>query len=189
MICLVSILNHLKTLHKMMLILTLGPILLMLVGDGKLHPDDHNKAHWRCKTGLKLLKGRDQNAATNLGKTDIWPTTAASDDPNGRWRFLQKCAGFEKGCKACGALLSSGHRTALTQPLYNLAMMTANEKGVKPYLEKAFTPTSIAKQNTSRNPNARLRLNQFLIAIEKLLDTIQFNRTELQRTKLHGTHP
>ena len=77
MICLVSILNHLETLHKMMLILTLGPILLMLAGDDKLHPDDHTKAYSRCMTGLKLLKNKSQNAATNRAKANIRFTMAA----------------------------------------------------------------------------------------------------------------
>jgi TPR repeat protein len=56
--------------------------------------------------------------------------------------------------------------------------MTANGKGVKRDLEKALALILIAKQNTAPNPNARLRLNQFQIAIEGMLNNAQISRTE-----------
>jgi hypothetical protein len=70
---------------------------------------------------------------------------------------------------------------------YNLAVMTAHGKGVKRDLEKALALILIAKQNTGLNPNARLRLNQFQIAIEGMLNNAQINRTEWQVEKLFGT--
>jgi hypothetical protein len=54
-------------------------------------------------------------------------------------------------------------------------------------LEKALALILIAKQNTGLNPNARLRLNQFQIAIEGMLNNAQINRTEWQVEKLFGT--
>ena len=65
--------------------------------------------------------------------------------------------------------------------------MTAHGKGVKRDLEKALALVLIAKQNTSLNPNAQLRLNQFKIAIECMLNNAQINRTEWQVAKLFGT--
>ncbi len=63
----------------------------------------------------------------------------------------------------------------------------AHGKGIKQDLEKAFALILIAKQNTSLNPNARLRLNQFQIAIEGMLNNAQISRTEWQVEKLFGT--
>jgi len=65
--------------------------------------------------------------------------------------------------------------------------MMAHGKGIKQDLEKAFALILIAKQNTSLNPNARLRLNQFQIAIEGMLNNAQISRTEWQVEKLFGT--
>ena len=65
--------------------------------------------------------------------------------------------------------------------------MTAHGKGVKRDLEKALAIVLIAKQNTGLNPNARLRLNQFQIAIEGMLNNAQINRTKWQVAKLYGT--
>ena len=65
--------------------------------------------------------------------------------------------------------------------------MTAHGKGVKRDLEKALALVLIAKQKTGLNPNARLRLNQFQIAIECMLNNAQINRTEWQVAKLFGT--
>ncbi|MDA9882665.1 hypothetical protein N8Z70_00865 [Candidatus Puniceispirillum sp.] len=70
---------------------------------------------------------------------------------------------------------------------YNPAVMMANGNGVKCDLEKAIVLILIAKQNTRLNPNARLLLNKFQIAIEGLLDTAQISRTEWQVAKLFGT--
>ena len=70
---------------------------------------------------------------------------------------------------------------------YNLAVMTANGKGVKRDLEKALALILIAKQNTALNPNARLRLNQFQTAVEGMLNNAQISRTEWQVEKLFGT--
>jgi len=65
--------------------------------------------------------------------------------------------------------------------------MMANGKGVKRDLEKALALILIAKQNTRRNPNARLLPYKFQAAIKWLLNTAQINRTEWQVTKLFGT--
>ena len=65
--------------------------------------------------------------------------------------------------------------------------MTAHGKGVKRDLEKALAIVLIAKQNTGLNTNARLRLNQFQIAIEGMLNNALINRTEWQVAKLFGT--
>ena len=65
--------------------------------------------------------------------------------------------------------------------------MMANGKGVKRDLEKALALILIAKQNTRRNPNARLLPYKFQAAIKWLLNTAQINRTEWQVAKLFGT--
>ena len=70
---------------------------------------------------------------------------------------------------------------------YNPAVMMANGKGVKRDLEKALALILIAKQNTRRNPNARLLPYKFQAAIKWLLNTAQINRTDWQVAKLFGT--
>ena len=70
---------------------------------------------------------------------------------------------------------------------YNPAVMMANGNGVKRDQEKALALILIAKQNTRLNPNARLLLNKFQIALEGLLDTAQISRTAWQVAKLFGT--
>jgi TPR repeat protein len=70
---------------------------------------------------------------------------------------------------------------------YNLAVIMAHGKGIKHDLEKAFALILIAKQNTSLNLNARLRLNQFQTAIKGMLNNAQISHTEWQVEKLFGT--
>jgi hypothetical protein len=71
------ILSQFANHYKMMLILTLGIILLELAGAGRLHADKHTKTQMQYMTGLKLLKNKSQNAATNRAKANIRFTMAA----------------------------------------------------------------------------------------------------------------
>jgi len=191
MTCLISILNQFETRYKMVLILTLGLILLVLASAGKLHADEHSKAQMHYMTGLKLLKDQSQNAATNHAKANIWFTMAAYEGHEGALFHLgvshENGRGVQKDLRLAAhfyRLAAARHHVAAQ---YNLAVMTAHGKGVKRDLEKALALILIAKQNTGLNPNARLRLNQFQIAIEGMLNNVQINRTEWQVEKLFGT--
>ena len=73
----VSIPSQFDTHYKMVLILTLGLILILLAGAGRIHADDHTKRQIQYIIGLKLLKGQRQNVANNHAKTNIWSTMAA----------------------------------------------------------------------------------------------------------------
>ena len=72
---LILVLSQFKSHYKMVLILTLGVILLVLAAAGRPHA--HTKAQMQYMTGLKLLKDKSQNTATNHAKANIRSTMAA----------------------------------------------------------------------------------------------------------------
>ena len=74
---LILVLSQFKSHYKMLLILTLGVILLVLAAAGRPHADEHTKAQMQYMTGLKLLKDKSQNTATNHAKANIRSTMAA----------------------------------------------------------------------------------------------------------------
>ena len=176
---LISIFSQFETRCKMVLILTLGLIPLVLASAGKLHAEDHSKAQMQYMTGLKLLKDQSQNgiAAHGEHKGVLFHLGVSYEKGQGVEKDLRLPAHFYR-------LATTRHHVA-TQ--YNLAVMMASGKGVKRDLGKALALILIAKQNTGLNPNARLRLNQFQIAIEGMLNNAQINSTEWQVEKLFGT--
>ena len=74
---LIPILSQFKNHYNMVLILTLGVILLVFAGAGRLYAGEYTKAQIQHTTGLKLLKDNGQNAATNHAKANIRFTMAA----------------------------------------------------------------------------------------------------------------
>ena len=142
-------------------------------------------------TGLKLLKDQSQDAATNHAKANIRFTMAAYQ---GLERALfHHDVSYENGCSLQKDLRLAAHFYCLAAAQYyvatqyNPAVMMANGKGVKRDLEKALALILIAKQNTRRNPNARLPQYKFQAAIKWLLNTAQINRADWQVAKLFGT--
>ena len=175
----------------MVLILTFGLILLVLAGAGKLYAVDHSKTLIQYMTGLKLLKDQSQNGITDHAKDNIWFSIAVHGELKGALFHLRvpygKGQSVEKRLRLSAhfyCLVAKRHHVAAQ---YNLAVMTANGKGVKRDLEKALALILIAKQNTAPNPNARLRLNQFQTAVKGMLNNAQISRTEWQVEKLFGT--
>ena len=153
----------------MVLIFTFCLILLLLAGAGKLHANDHSKAKMLYMTGLKRLNDQGQNAAISHAKANIWFTMAAYEGHEGALFHLSVSHEKGRGVQKDFGLVAHFYRLAATRhhvaAQYNLAVIMAHGKGIKHDLEKAFALILIAKQNTSLNLNARLRLNQFQTAI------------------------
>ena len=188
---LILVLSQFKSHYKMLLILTLGVILLVLAAAGRPHADEHTKAQMQYMTGLKLLKDKSQNTATNHAKANIRSTMAAYYGHEGAlFHTSFSCKNspdvqkFLRLAKHFYRLAAARHHVAAQ---FNIAVMMVNGKGIKCDLEKALVLILIAKQNTRLNRNARLLLNKFQTAIEGLLNTDQISRTEWQAAKLFGT--
>ena len=188
---LILVLSQFKSHYKMLLILTLGVILLVLAAAGRPHADEHTKAQMQYMTGLKLLKDKSQNTATNHAKANIRSTMAAYYGHEGAlFHTSFSCKNspdvqkFLRLAKHFYRLAAARHHVAAQ---FNIVVMMVNGKGIKCDLEKALALILIAKQNTRRNPNARLLPYKFQAAIKWLLNTAQINRTDWQVAKLFGT--